>query len=126
MEPKSAKISLAGVDPMKIEFADGQAAAVPDDIKVILNQIGTTFNAYLKAAQELLNGRFSHLREVAPVHLADPGKILVTYCGDGIVVRYERNAGEKVLIMACAPNTLANVQNEISHTFVHCNPKPEF
>ncbi len=54
----------------------------------IVNRIGATVKAYLKAVEELLSNKYAHLRQLTPIYLSNPGKVLVLCCQDGLIIRF--------------------------------------
>ncbi len=84
--------------PIKLSFAPGAPVKFSDsdeDFNISLThlqrqtllQVGEAIAVYLKTAKELLNGKYSAIREVAPLHLSNPGNVLVLYCQDGLIIR---------------------------------------
>src|SRR5688572_7952623 len=93
---RRAQITMAGASPLT--FSDDVEAidsAPSDSQRAFMSRIGKTVSAYSKSAKALLDGRLAHLRDYAPVYLSDPGNILIVSCDDGVVVRYERRAGNE-------------------------------
>jgi hypothetical protein len=81
-----------------IEIADDSETDISqlnEDQRAIVRQLGETVNAYLTVAEELLNGKYAHLKNWTPIHLAEPGNVLVASCLDGVVIRYERRVDKK-------------------------------
>lgn len=121
MNIKTGQISFVGDTPM--DFASCLVEDSPSISKMqesVFRQVGATVKAYLVASEELLNGKYAHLREWAPPHLADPGKVLAACCPDGVVIRYERKKDEQVLATGWIPKQLTDVVPLLSQQVVYC------
>src|SRR5262249_37848220 len=118
---KVGKVHLTGIDPMQFDIeSEVDAKDFSKNERNIADRVGKTLNAYLRTCKQLLEGRYHHLRDLAPVHLADTGKVLAMCCLDGVVLRYERNAGVRELAVAWSKSTLIDVAEQMSQNFVHC------
>lgn len=123
-QPRKSSISFTADQPMKISDVDtGQAGTPPNDAqKSMIKQVASTIKAYLDAAGELLNGPYSQLRDIAPIHLRDPGNVLVACCVDGVVIRYERKTAERKIMGAWFSENISNTASLVSQALVHCYP----
>ncbi|MGH7900551.1 MAG: hypothetical protein ACRENZ_02320, partial [Thermodesulfobacteriota bacterium] len=118
---KKGQITFTGDRPMQLDDCIEQdAASLSETQQVFVDQIGATIKEYLKASDELLSGKYAHLKDWAPVHLADRGNVLIVCCPDGVVVRFERKAGEKRVFAGWMPDGLPQVALLLSHNVIHC------
>ena len=88
---KKAVIRIApGARPAEILDVIEEMPLPPGPAKETVQAVCETVSAYLHAAQRLLQGKYSYLRDLAPRHLWEPSRALVACCPDGVIVRYER------------------------------------
>jgi hypothetical protein len=107
-----------------IEIADDSQSDISqlnEDQRGIVRQLGQTVEAYLTAAEEFLNSKYAHLKDWAPIHLVEPGNVLVASCLDGVVIRYERRVDKKRIIGAWFPEKLPQLASILSQSVVHCH-----
>lgn len=88
--------------------------------QLLLEQVGLTFRAYMNASLELLQDKYAHIRDLVPRHLSDPGNVITVACQDGIVVRFEANAGERRVITGWTNASLAEIAAGLSENLIHC------
>lgn len=93
---------------------------------LIFDQLGSTIKAYLEAAEELLNGKYSNLKEIAPLHLSSPGNVLIVCCDDGVIIRYEKKQGDSRIMVAWASEKLSKLAPQISENVVFCHDDKNF
>lgn len=118
---KKGQVILTGDRPMQIfEAVDQDIPGVSDEQKGVLRQVGATVKAYLKTAEELLNGKYAHLKDWVPVHLANPGKVLVACCPNGVVIRYESGLEKPSIFVAWFSEDLPEVSSLLSQNLIHC------
>ena len=122
-------VTFTGDKPLELtELTDDAAQDVPgpsDEQERITRQVGPIIKAYLKAAEELLNGKYAHIKDLAPIHLADPGNVLVACCSDGVVIRYERKADQEDplrVFSAWMPESMPEAASLLSQRIIHCYP----
>jgi hypothetical protein len=90
---KTGSIFIGGDNPMHlVENGEPAARQLTEEEQQVGRRVTGTLKAYLNAAEELLADQYAHLRELAPLHLRDPGNVLVACCTDGVIVRYEKKA----------------------------------
>ena len=90
-EVKRGQVFFTGEQPMQLTEADhDDTSALTADQERTIRLVGKPVQDYLKAAKSLLAQKYSHLKDLAPQHLVDPGNVLVACCPGGAVIRYER------------------------------------
>src|SRR5947208_11236001 len=93
--PIRGQITLAHGQPMQLSPADsGEAYEPTAEQWEIVRPVAQAIKAYLHAAEALLSGTYAGLRQLAPPHLAHPGRAAVIGTDDGVLIRYERPADE--------------------------------
>lgn len=123
---KQGMVTFSGDKPL--ELTDDAAQDFPgdnDEQKRTISQMGATVKAYLKAAEELLNGKYAHIKDLAPIHLADPGNVLVVCCSDGVVIRYERKADQEAELRvfgAWMAESMPEAASMLSQNIINCYP----
>jgi hypothetical protein len=120
-EMKKSRITFNAGNPM--EFPDGielDNSALSKEQQHIVRQVAETIHTYLATAEELLKGKYTHLKDWVPIHLANSGNVLVACCPDGVVIRYERKVDQKHVIGGWFPETLPHVAAIVSQSVVHC------
>lgn len=120
-------ISFAGDTPMHFT-ADAAADAVEctEEQKHIAGVLGKTVRAYREAAKSLLNGKYSHLKEFAPEHLAEPGNIQVIGSPNGVVIRYEKKSESPKVLFGWMPQDLRQVAAMLSQNLIQCHTSRQF
>ncbi len=117
---KKSQISFSGANPMQLieELTLSEdAKELPEEVR----QVGNTIKAYLKAAEQLLAGKYQHLQSLIPSYLLNPGNILVASCTDGIVIRYETKVESHKLYIAVADDEFANCAYTYSQNLIRCH-----
>ncbi len=103
--------------PIMIEPQD----AVPTEQEPILKKVGSTVKAYLKAAEELLSGKYAQIKDYTPQHLKDPGFVIVICCNDGVIIRYDKKVEAKGIGVGWNDENLGNLAPLISENVVYCH-----
>jgi hypothetical protein len=120
-EIKKDKIIFNTSYPMDLpDSIESDNSALSEDQQQIVRQVAETIHTYLVAAEELLEGKYTHLKDWAPIHLANSGNVLVACCPDGVVIRYERKVDQKRVVGGWFPETLPQVASVVSQSVVHC------
>lgn len=126
-ELKKGHFSLVGDRPMQltVDAGDDMPSLTPDqDHKISL--IGKAVREYREAAKRLLSEKYSHLKNFAPKHLADPGNILVASCSGGVVIRYESNVECSKIFSGWMSEDLPEVATKLSQNLIRCHPNRQF
>lgn len=114
------------VEPGKpIRFEHPADASIQTDENSLSAKIGKTFKAYRDAVKNLLEGRYQHLKSIAPAHLRVPCNTIVFICTDGIFVRYDlaENSSPKVTV-ARTEKSLSEIAPQFSDFVVHFPADP--
>lgn len=115
---KVRQIKFSGNNPMETDGGtDEEIPELTDGQKRMLRQMSATVKAYIKAAKELLEGKYAGIRDLAPIHLADPGNVLVTCCQDGVVIRYERKTEEERILTVWSPIQIPMLSQNVIHCY---------
>jgi len=87
----------------------------------LVDRVKATVNAYLKAVDALLKGRFAVYREKVPPHLARPGTVFAYCCKDGVVLRYdsERSKDKPVRSGWCQGESLRTLLPKVSAGIIY-------
>lgn len=103
---------------------------LPQEQHALLDQVGSTVKAYRDAAKDLLNGKYRHLRDMAPPHLANPGNVLIVSCPDGLGIRFETlpdDASQKPkLLSAWVDGPLDQVAANLSQNLIYIHRDRNF
>lgn len=94
--------------------------------ELIMDRVVDTIAAYLKSAKELLNDKYSVLRDFAPAHLSNPGNVLIACCDDGVAIRYEEKHEDHKLIIAWYEGSLSQLLPAMSESVVYCHDKADY
>jgi hypothetical protein len=92
----------------------------------ILKDLSVAVKGYLKAVEELLSGKYAHLKQLAPRYLADAGKVLVFHCLDGIIIRFEPKIDKKQIVCCWLSETILTASKKISENVIHCHSNKDF
>jgi hypothetical protein len=118
---KKADIKFELNSPMEFyDRLDQDGCTLREEEQVIVDRVGAAVKAYLNAAQDALNGKYAHLKEYAPTHLAQPGNVLAVCCPDGVVVRYERRTDQMRIFIGWMSDSIATVASQLSQNVIHC------
>lgn len=129
-ESKSKRVELKFLPGLPLQISENNQLPVSKlsrAQKEIVRQVGETVKTYLDAARELLNGKYVGIKDFAPQHLSNPGTVLVVWCKDGIIIRYETKQEEKnKIVMAWSTETLSALAPKISEQVVYCHADKNF
>jgi len=108
--------------PMELPAKEtANLTSLPEDIQLRIKQVAETIKAYQFEAIDLLDNKYSNLKNIAPVHLTDPGVTLVVCCSDGIIIRFEKKYEEKGLACAWAEENIDQLAPILSENVIHCH-----
>jgi hypothetical protein len=88
-----------------------------------LKRIGETIKAYLRSSRELLQSKYSAIRDLAPTHMTDACFPTAFLFADGILVRFDSQANPDLMVrvgLVPGQGTLAEWAPRLSESFVHC------
>ena len=92
----------------------------------IVKRVGATVRAYLKAVEELLSNKYAHIRELTPIYLSNPGKVLVLCSPDGVIIRFDQKVDKKEVLCGWLPETISKAATKISENIIHCHSDRNF
>lgn len=122
-ELKIGQVTFTGASPMQLaEHFEQRTSTLSDEQQSTVGQVGATVKAYLNAAKELLKDKYAHIKDWAPMHLAEPGNVLVACCQDGVVIRYELKTDKTLVCAAWLTEGLPEVASLLSQRIVQCDP----
>lgn len=110
-----------GAEPMRFGPAGSVVSGEQPskEERKLISAASKTVHAYRSTANKLLGSTFSHLKQFAPPHLANPGNTLVACCSEGVVVRYETESERpSKLVGAWMPEPLAAIAATLSQNLV--------
>src|SRR5580700_5935153 len=123
-EFKQSSVSITGTSHMDLSnCADEDLAALDEDQLPCLVPVGQAMSSYIRTAADLLEGKYSHLRNLAPPYLRNPGKILVICCDDGIAIRFDSDA-ERQVAVAWSTEPLGELVSKLSQDLIRCYRDP--
>lgn len=106
-------------------LVDADVPDPPPALRAAATQVGAMLKAYREAGREMLEGPYSEISELAPVHLREPCDITAICCTDGIIVRRDRGTeGETKVRAAAIDDTITKLAPALSDTFVHVSDDP--
>ena len=117
---RRAQVRFIGNNPLEmIEEPEPGSSELSVEQKNIIDKVGEAISSYLKAVESLFQGKYAHLKEVSPIHLTNPGNVLIICCQDGVVVRYERNVDGNKVFAGWMSGELSSVVSELSQKLIH-------
>ena len=125
MEIKKFNLLVESGKPIQwIDDTKSAPTNASDDVG-LSSAIGKTLKAYRESVKTLLNGKYQHLKELAPAHMRTPGNATALLCLDGIFVRYDvaDDAKPKVRV-ASTGKTLAEIAPAFSDNVFHFPSDP--
>ena len=124
---KKMEISFLGDKPMQFtDRTEDEGPALTQDQKRLISLIGEAVRAYREASNNLLTGKYSHLKKFVPEYLADPGNVLVVSCDGGLVIRYDKSHGTPKVFNGWMSEDLPEVVAMLSQNLIQCHPSKEF
>ena len=118
---KIGNISFDGNNPMELTEVEGGESTDTTQIPEEILQISETIKAYLKAAERLLTEKYSHLQNIVPNHLLNPGNVLIAYCCDGVVIRFEEKRETRRTFVAKTDESFSNFAYVCSQYLICCH-----
>src|SRR5712691_10655162 len=120
---KRGRVEIRGGQPLSF-VEDPEARDEPHkpsgDLQRMASQVAATIKAYREAVKNLLNGKYSDIREFAPSHLREPCNTTVVCCNNGVIVRYDKGAeGTTKLRSAAIDGTLTDLAPKFSDLVLH-------
>jgi len=117
---KRGRLTIAPGVPMELtEDTEQGNPTIPEEQRALVHQLGSTVKAYVNAVQDLLQGKYAHIKELVPIHLSDPGNVLVVACSDGLIVRFERKVNERRVFSGWTNQSLAEMATGLSENLIH-------
>jgi hypothetical protein len=110
---------------MRISDWDVTPPGLTNEEREFLNQVTESMSAYFKQIELLLNGPYSHLKEVVPSYLSEVGVVLVACCSDGVVVRFDRKAEKCEKIVAWFPDRISGAVKALSNGLIDLHGEGE-
>ncbi|MBI4286805.1 MAG: DUF4263 domain-containing protein [Chloroflexi bacterium] len=119
---KKGWITIAGDRPLELsEDTEHEIPEITEEQRAIVRQIGRTMKAYLDSAEQLLQGKLADIRDLAPIHLSNPGNLFVVACPDGVAIRFDRKTEDKRRTFAGWTNdSLLKLAPLLSQNLIHC------
>ena len=89
----------------------------------LIKAVGSTIATYVKAAQQLLDDKYSNIRNYAPIHLRDVVTVNTFFCKDGIIIRYEKETEnqENRFFIGGSDETIFQLAPKLSENVVYCH-----
>jgi hypothetical protein len=120
-EIKKRKIIAAGDKPLEFdEISGSEASTLTAEQKSDISRLADVFQAYKKAAKNLLGGKYVHLAEYVPSYLFNTGNTLVALCYDGVVVRYDSPSDNPKMFCGWMEGNLCKVAALLSQNLICC------
>lgn len=88
--------------------------------QIILDQVFATISAYINEVQKLLKGKYASIKDIAPLHLRNPGIIIIILCKDGIILRYDQKYDEHGIGITWLEEGLSYLAPKISDNVLYC------
>lgn len=105
-----------------LQFAATDEA--PNLTSAIGRSVGATLRAYVRAARELLEGKYKEQKALAPPHMRAPCDVFALQCVDGMFVRYDPASEKPKIRCAKADDKLGNVSPSFSEQVVYFPEDP--
>lgn len=118
---KKGIIKFIEDNPLEISHdAENENGEPNEEQKIIILQVVKTMKAYINAAENLLNDKYAHVKDLTPTYLVEPGKILVACCSEGVVIRYEHKSDKAQFIGGWFSGNLPQVASQLSQGLIQC------
>jgi len=93
---------------------------LPSNKQAEIKQIADTIKQYLDEAENLIKNKYNEAESLVPEHLKNPGIALVSFCNDGLIIRYDRKLEKKGIGIAIVEKEISEVAPLISENVIHC------
>jgi hypothetical protein len=126
---KKGKIVLQPGQPLQFDSTE-EVDTLEHPSVSIAGTVGAAIKAYTTSARNLLEGKYSAQRELAPGHLSQPCDVFVLRCPDGMLIRYDLVPGplpkDQKTKIRCASieKKLAEVAPSFSDYVIHFPDDP--
>lgn len=119
---KPYRLDIRPGRPMEMIEIEELPLNISEEQRRIGEAVGPTIRAYVNAAKKLLDGKYSIIRDYAPLHLRQPSTVMVICCKDGIIIRYESNSEQQktILRIGYTDEILSKFAPKISEAVVCC------
>lgn len=113
--------------PMEMHESDAPQKIFTKEQLAMGKAVGSTIKSYLDTSRILLEGKLSQIKDMSPLHLRQPGFVLIFCCSDGVIIRYDSNPDNKKLKLGIAytDESLSELANKVSENSVYCYSRPE-
>ena len=127
MKPRRVQLTIGGDKPIEVSVSDdAPEVELSDEQRTISDRVAETFKAYRKACKDLVDGKFEAARHLIPAYLANPGNIIIFFCTDGVVVRFDRNEGSQTIALGHVDASLETFVPQVSQNSVFCYGTDDF
>ena len=109
--------------PMQIQFdlKNNNLSQCSQREKTTATAVAKTVKAYMKTVNELVNGKFAHIKHLAPLYLKEPCQVVCCIFKEGIIIRYDISPDGKPRVISCFTNdSLIDIMPQISESVVFC------
>ncbi len=124
--PRVARVAFRADKSIALEDSGEADVSLDEAQSRLLGQIGSTLKAYIAAAQDLLNGKYAHVRDHAPQHLRHPVNVLALCCAQGLVVRYEPTSERGSVKTGWSDASIFELSRCLSEGVVHCHTSRDY
>lgn len=123
IQPVPHYVKIQSGRPIEMTEIDDAPFDITEAQHLIGRVVRPTIKSYVKTAQDLLENKYSNIRDYAPLHLLCPSKVLILCCTDGIIIRYESSPDkeESVVGIGYLNASLCEAAPKISEAVVHCH-----
>ena len=121
VRPKPIRVSLSGDKPLVFTDADpGDLPELTEEQDRKIRKLGEVLEKYRDAAERLLNSKYSHLKDLAPKFLVEPGNILLLACPEGVVIRFEGHTEDRKIGYGWSSESLSDLVADLSQGLIQC------
>jgi hypothetical protein len=118
---RMAQVRFIGKNPLEIIEEPKQGSSELNiEQQNIAEKVGEAIISYLNAVEVLFQGKYAHLKEVSPIHLTNPGSVLIICCQDGVAIRYEQNVDGRKVFAGWTSGGLTDIVSGLSQQLIHC------
>ena len=121
-EPKPYQLKFQPGLPMELTEMEAHPVELSKDQLKMGHAVASTIKSYLNAAHDLLENKLGNIKDISPLHLSNPGFVLVLCCSDGIIIRYDSNPDHNELKIGIGytDERVTDLASKISENTVYC------
>ena len=125
---KYGRFTIKPGAPIEIQELTERQIPVSEDEMLDYRRIASAIKSYLISSKELIEGKYAHIKSVAPIHTTGACRPIIFMFSDGILVRYDLKDNPELRVLYGViqdEGTLSEWAPKLTDSFIHCPAEPE-